>query len=141
MGPSTPTIDELSRQRDVLRAQLVSVGDMRPGSLVARYRKCGKPSCHCAGQGERGHGPSWSLTHALEGKTRTKIIPAAAVPRTQEQIAEYRRFRRLIRELVDVSEKLCEDRLEAPQAASIEAAKKGASKAPSSPRPAPRSKR
>lgn len=141
MGPSTPPIDALARQRDALRAQLVSVGDMRPGSLVARYRKCGKPSCRCAGQGERGHGPSWSLTHAVEGKTHTKIIPAAAVPRTLEQITEYRRFRRLIRELVDVSEKLCDDQLEAPQAASTEAAKKGASKAPSSPRSKPRSTR
>ena len=75
MGPSTPPIDALSRQRDALRAQLVSVGDMRPGSLVARYRKCGKPSCRCAGQGERGHGPSWSLTHAVEGKTHDQDPP------------------------------------------------------------------
>jgi hypothetical protein len=141
MGSSTPSIGELSRQRDALRAQLVSVGDMRPGSLVARYRKCGKPSCRCAGQGERGHGPSWSLTHAVEGKTRTKIIPAMAVPQTQAQIAEYRRFRRLIRALVEVSEKVCNDQLEAPQAASTEAAKKGASKAPSLPRSKPRSTR
>lgn len=141
MESSTPPIDALSRQRDALRAQLVSVGDMRPGSLVARYRKCGKLSCRCAGQGERGHGPSWSLTHAVEGKTRTKIIPAAAVPRTQEQIAEYRRFRRLIRALVEVSEKVCNDQLQSPQAAEPSAAKKGASNAPSLPRSKPRSKR
>lgn len=141
MGPSTPPIDELSRQRDALRAQLVSVGDMRPGSLVARYRKCGKPSCRCADQGERGHGPSWSLTRAVEGKTRTKIIPAAAVPRAQEQIAEYRRFRRLIRALVEVSEQVCNDQLQSPQAAEPSAAKKGASKAPSLPRSKPRSTR
>ncbi len=141
MESSTPPIDELSRQRDALRAQLVSVGDMRPGSLVARYRKCGKPSCRCAGQGERGHGPSWSLTHAVDGKTRTKIIPTAAVPRAQEQIAEYRRFRRLIRALVEVSEKVCNDQLQSPQAAEPSAAKKGASKAPSRPRSKPRSKR
>jgi hypothetical protein len=32
------------------------------------------------------------LTYAVEGKTRTKVIPAAAVMRTEEQIAEYRRF-------------------------------------------------
>jgi hypothetical protein len=136
---STPPIDELSRQREALLAQLVSVRDMRPGSLVARYRTCGKPSCHCAGKGERGHGPSWSLTHAVAGKTRTKIIPATAVQRTKEQIAEYRRFRRLARELVEVSEKVCNAQLQAPQAASDEAAKKGGSKRPSKPRLKPRS--
>lgn len=141
MELSTPPIDELSRQREALRAQLVSVGDMRPGSLVARYRACGKPSCHCAGKGERGHGPSWSLTHAVAGKTRTKIIPAGAVQRTKEQISEYRRFRHLVRELVEVSEKLCDAQMEDPQAAEPSAAKKGALKAPSSPRSKPKSKR
>jgi hypothetical protein len=72
------------------------------------------------------------LTRAVEGKTRTKIIPAAAVLRAQEQIAEYRRFRRLIRALVEVSEQVCDDQLQSPQAAEPSAAKKGASKPPSS---------
>lgn len=141
MESPTQPIDELSSHRDALLAQLASMGDLRPGSLVARYRKCGKPSCHCAGKRERGHGPSWSLTHAVEGKTLTKIIPAVAVQRTQEQIAEYRRFRRLVRELVEVSEKVCDEHLHGHQAASSEAAKKGASKAPSKPRSSPRSMR
>lgn len=141
MELSTPPSDALSRQREALRTQLASVGDMRPGSLVARYRACGKPSCHCAGKGERGHGPSWSLTHAVAGKTRTKIIPAGAVQRTKAQISEYRRFRHLVRELVEVCEKLCDTQLEAPQAAEPAAAKKGASPAPSSPRSKPRSTR
>jgi hypothetical protein len=77
----------------------------------------------------------------VEGKTHTKIIPAAAVPQTLEQITAYRRFRRLIRELVDVSKQLCDDQLKAPQAAEPSAAKKGASKAPSLPRSKPRSTR
>jgi hypothetical protein len=58
MESSTPPIDELSRQRDALRAQLASIEDMWPGSLVARYHKRGKPSCRCAGHGDRGHGPA-----------------------------------------------------------------------------------
>lgn len=141
MGLSTPPIDEIARPREALRAQLVSVGDMRPGSLVARYRACGKPSCHCAGKGERGHGPSWSLTHAVAGKTRTKIIPTGAVQRTQEQLSEYRRFRRLVHALVEVSEQVCDAQLRDPQAASEEAAPKGASPKPSWPRSKPRSTR
>ena len=138
---STPTSAALSRQREALRTQLASVGDMRPGSLVARYRACGTPSCHCAGKGERGHGPSWSLTHAVAGKTRTKIIPAGAVQRTKAQISEYRRFRHLVRELVEVSEELCNAQLEDLQAAIQAGPPKGASPAPSSPRLTPRSTR
>ena len=32
-------IEDLERQRDRLRSQFAELGDLRPGSLVARYRK------------------------------------------------------------------------------------------------------
>lgn len=117
----------LIERRDEIRDELARVGDLRPGSLVGRYRKCGKPTCHCARVGDEGHGPSWSLTRRVEGRTVTRIIPPAAVPRTREQIAEYRRLRRLTSELVEISEGLCEALLAAPMpAADQEGTKKGA---------------
>src|SRR5450756_2271396 len=75
---------------DTLKSQLAHVGDLRPGSLVERYRRCGKPNCHCAGKGAGGHGPSWSLTREVAGKTVTTVIPAAGVEQTRQQIAEHR---------------------------------------------------
>jgi len=100
--------EELRKRRDEIREELAAVGDLRPGSLVGRYRKCGKPNCHCAREEGGGHGPSWSLTRAVGGRTVTRIIPPDAVPRTRAQIAEYQRLRRLTGELVEVSEGLCE---------------------------------
>ena len=41
-------IDVLIGQRDALLGELAGVGDLRPGTLQARYRRCGKPTCHCA---------------------------------------------------------------------------------------------
>jgi len=128
---TTHSLEELTRRQAELRAELAQVADMRPGSLVERYRVCGKPGCHCARPGARGHGPSWSLTHQVAGKTITKVIPASAVETTRAQIAEYRRCRALMKELVEVSERLCDARLAQGTAASQEAAKKGASKKPS----------
>ena len=96
-------------KRDQLTTAIAQIGDMRPGSLVARFRKCGKASCHCAKKGGKGHGPSYSLTHPVAGKTLTRIIPAGpAVELTQQQVAEYHRFRDLIRELITVSEQICD---------------------------------
>jgi hypothetical protein len=132
---------ELERRRNRIRGELSTLGDLRPGSLVDRYRKCGKPNCHCAAEEAGGHGPSWSLTRQLGGKTITKIIPVAAVPQTRQQIAEYQRFRRLARELVEASEQLCDAKLGAPEATAPAAAKKGASKKPSTRQSRPRSKR
>ncbi len=59
---SSPSLTVLRQQRATLLAQIAAIEEFRPGSLVERYRKCGKPTCHCAREGERGHGPSWSLT-------------------------------------------------------------------------------
>jgi hypothetical protein len=114
-------------RRDEIRDELARVGDLRPGSLVGRYRKCGKPTCHCAREGDRGHGPSWSLTRRVGGRTVTRIIPPAAVPRTRAQIAEYQRLRRLTSELVEINEGLCEALLAEPTlTADTEGTKKGA---------------
>jgi hypothetical protein len=110
------SLSELEAQRERLKLRLSGLGDLRPGSLVERYRKCGKPNCHCAQPGEAGHGPCWSLTHDVKGKTATRIIPEALVPQTREQIAEYHRLRDLTRDLVDVNEKICEARIQSRKA-------------------------
>lgn len=107
--PTTPDLEALLQQRDQLKSELAAIGDMRPGSLVSRFRKCGKRSCHCAKKGAQGHGPSFSLTHAVRGKTVTHVIPAgAAVEQTREQLAEYHRFRGLVQQLIAVSEQICD---------------------------------
>lgn len=106
---SSLRLDTLILQRDRIKSQLAAIGDMRPGSLVPRFRKCGKPSCHCAKKGDPGHGPSFSLTRPVKGKTVTRVIPAGpAVERTRLQLEEFRRFRQLVQQLIDVSEQICD---------------------------------
>src|ERR1700740_1429363 len=107
----------LREKRDHLTASLALLGDLRPGFLTARFRKCGKPNCHCAQKDSPGHGPSYSLTHRFGGKTVTQVIPKGpAVERAKAQIAEYRRFRNLVRELIAVSEQICSAQLRDPEA-------------------------
>ena len=106
MAPSHEA--NLAAQRAALCASLASIGDFRPGALQSRYRKCGKPTCHCAREGDPGHGPKWVLTRTVGGKRRNFSIPDEAVETTREQVAEYHRFQALVRELVEVSEQLCE---------------------------------
>jgi hypothetical protein len=87
-------LSQLRSQRDGLLKRLAAIGDFRPGSMGPRFRKCGKPGCHCARDGEKGHGPIWSLTRKVDGKTVTKAIPVSAVDQTQQQLAEYHRSTR-----------------------------------------------
>jgi hypothetical protein len=107
--PTSSDLTALQLQRDRLKSQLSQIGEMRPGSLVARFRKCGKPTCHCAKKGAKGHGPSYSLTRPVAGKTVTRIIPAGpAVEQTRQQLEEYHRFRQLVQQLLSVSEQICD---------------------------------
>ena len=110
------TLEALREKRDQLTASLAHIHDLRPGFLTARFRRCGKPNCHCAQKGSPGHGPSYSLTHRIGGKTITQVIPqGAAVERTKAQLAEYRHFRQLVRELITVSEQICSAQLREAQ--------------------------
>ena len=83
-------------------------GRLRPGSLVQNYRKCGKPGCRCAAAQHPDHGPYWLITWSLRGKTRSRSIPASQVEASKAQIAECQRLRRLVAELIDVSDDLCQ---------------------------------
>src|SRR5712692_316826 len=121
----TTALKALRDKRASITARLAQIDDLRPGFLTARFRKCGKPNCHCAQKDSPGHGPSYSLTHASGGKTITQVIPQGpAVDRTRAQIAEYRRFRKLVQELIAVSEQLCNAQLQQPETLVAEESKK-----------------
>lgn len=54
----TPLIDPAPEaQRQALLDQLTQVDDLRPGSLVERFKKCGNPNCKCAQSGVGAHDP------------------------------------------------------------------------------------
>lgn len=96
-----------SRRAELLRA-LANLKDMRPGSVVGAVFRCGKPTCHCAKPEDPGHGPNLRLTYKWHGKTVTEALPTpAAVRKAEREIAEFRDYQRLGRELVEVNEKIC----------------------------------
>ena len=134
--PESRDLEKLIEEGAALREALARVGDFRPGTLMSRFRKCGKPNCRCARESDSGHGPKWVLTRTVDGKTRNWSIPDEAVEETQVQVAEYQRFRQLTGALMEVSERLCEERLTAKQEG-IQGRKKGVLRPPS-PRKSPR---
>ena len=66
------------------------MGDLRPGSITAVTRRCGKPSCHCAKHNDSGHDPQFRLTRRVAGKTVTEIFPnPTALRKAQQEVAEF----------------------------------------------------
>lgn len=98
------------RRGELLRA-IASLNDMRPGSVVGAVWRCGKANCHCAQPQDPGHGPSLRLTYKWHGKTVTEVLPTpAAVRKAEQEIAEFRKYQKLGRELVEVNEQICRQR-------------------------------
>ncbi len=55
-----------------------------------------------------GHGPIMRLTYKRQGKTVTEALPTpAAVRKAEREIAEFRNYQQLGRELVDINEQIC----------------------------------
>ena len=101
-------VDTLETKRSKLLEEFLSLGDLRPGSLTAVMRRCGKPSCHCAKRNDPGHDPQFRLTRRVAGKTVTETFPnPTALRKAQQEVTEFHRFQKLSQDLVAVNEKIC----------------------------------
>jgi hypothetical protein len=105
------TPEQLQMRTRELKTAIGALGEMFPGSLVERFRKCGKPNCHCARKGSKGHGPTWVVTREIDGRTVTRTIPDEAVDQVRAETQEYKHFRQLSHELIETSVQLGELRL------------------------------
>lgn len=115
--PSRPDLTELEAQRTRLRDDLTGVGDFRPGSLSAVMRRCGKPNCACADPAHPGHGPQHLLTKKVAGKTVTvHLRPGPELRKARAEVDNYKRFKQIVGELIDVNEAICQARPLSPLA-------------------------
>jgi hypothetical protein len=101
-------LPDLEKERSNILRHFTTLGDLRPGSICASARRCGKPTCHCAKPGDPGHDPQIRLTRKVDGKTVAESFPSpSAFRKAQSEIDEYHRFQQLNAELIAVNEKVC----------------------------------
>jgi hypothetical protein len=101
----------LEAERFTLLEGFLSLGDLRPGSITAVTRRCGKRSCHCAQLNDPGHDPQFRLTRRVAGKTVTETFPhPSALRKAQQEVVEFHRFQKLSQDLVALNEKICRRR-------------------------------
>lgn len=110
-----------------LATELADAKPMRRGSLSERMIKCSKPGCACAQDPKARHGPYYSFTHAVEGKTHSRFLTAEQAGLVRRQIEAGRQFRGRVDALWEACEQWADGEL-ADLSASSEEAKKGGSK-------------
>ena len=109
-----------------LTTELADAGPMRRGSLSERMVKCSKPGCACARDPKARHGPYFSLTPAVEGKTHSRFLTAEQADLVRQQIDAGRQFRGRGNALWEACEQWADSQW-ADVSASSEEAKQGGS--------------
>jgi hypothetical protein len=109
MDMTTPST-QLRRRRAVLIRQLRSMPPtFLRGSLVERYKRCGKPGCKCATG--RGHGPKYYLSVSFPGRRPEMIyVRQDEVKRVTEYLANLTAARELLEEICAINRELLRQR-------------------------------
>ena len=95
----------LRRRRKTLLRQLPPLDQVLRGSLIERYKRCGKPGCKCA-QG-RGHGPKHYLSVSRTGaRPEMDYVPQAYSDQATQYLDNYRRIRTILDELGAINREL-----------------------------------
>ena len=111
------SLADLEAKRVNLLQQFLGLGDLRPGTVSATPRRCGKPGCHCALPDGEGH-PQFRVLRKVNGKSVGESFSnPAAFRQAANQVNEYHRFQDLIAEVSNVNEQICRLRPIEPDAA------------------------
>jgi len=83
---------QIERRIETIRAKLAAIDEMRPGSLSRQYKDPAKQS-----------GAYYQLSYTRDMRSRTEYIARDALSDVRRQIANYKRFKALTEEWVDLS--------------------------------------
>ena len=111
-----------------LAAVLSQPKPMRRGSVSERTMKCGKAGCPCQEDPKARHGPYYSLTRPMAGKTHSRYLSPEQAELARQQIEQGHTFREQVEQYREACEQWADAQLEPSPAASKEAAEKGGSK-------------
>jgi hypothetical protein len=87
-------LTRFNEQIEKVKADLLLLGPMRPGSLSVQSRRS---------RDKKLYGAYWHLTWTAQGKVHTQYVPKHLMNQARQETGNYRRFRRLIERLVGLS--------------------------------------
>ena len=85
-------LTQIERRIAKIKAELIALGPLRPGSLTRQYKD---PQARS--------GPYYQLSYTRDMKSRTDYIPRHCLREVRRLIRNYKRFKALTTEWVDLS--------------------------------------
>jgi hypothetical protein len=110
MSPSDSPA-ELIQQRQALVRQLRRLEPfILRGSLIERFKRCGKPGCKCA-QGP-GHGPKYYLSVSQPGaRPQMDYVPMDYSQQVSEYLHNFQQVRQLLEQICNLNRELLRRRM------------------------------
>jgi len=85
-------LDKIENKIKKIKQELQTIGEMRPGSLTLQYQKPKEKK-----------GPFYQISYTHHMKSRTQHVRPEFVKELQEQIKNYKQFKELMTEWVDLA--------------------------------------
>ena len=106
-------LEKLEKRVKTIQMKLQNIGEMRPGSLNKQLTVCGRPGCRCQDTKKpKRHGPYYQLSYVHQGKSTTQFIQKEFVPTVTKELKNYKMFKALTTEWVDLALKIAREKLE-----------------------------
>jgi hypothetical protein len=97
----------LRRRRKNLLKKLPPLDTILRGSLIERFRRCGKQNCHCHQEGHPGHGPKYYLSVSRTGqRPEMDYIPQDYQEQASEYLNNFQVIRKILKESCDINREL-----------------------------------
>lgn len=104
------TTAALRRKRKTLLRRFPPLEAVLRGSLIERYKPCGKPGCNCAHG--RGHGPKYYLSVSKSGqRPQMDYVPQDYQAKVKEYMANCRKIKIILEELCEINRELLRRRV------------------------------
>ena len=99
------SIADLRKRRRKLLAGLPPLERIMRGSLVERFKRCGRPGCYCTN--DRGHGPKVYLSVGVSGeRPQIDYVPNASHDEVRELIGNFNKVREVLNEVCAINTEL-----------------------------------
>lgn len=100
------TVHFLENKIAKIKAEIIALGDVRPGSLSEQYNVCGTPGCRCKANPSKKHGPYVQLSYTRHGRSHTQFVRRGEMQTVKAQIKNYSRLRHLVDQWVELATEL-----------------------------------
>ena len=95
--------ESFSSEYQRLKEQILSLGWVRPGSLVKCFMPCGKSPCRCTATPPRLHGPYWECSAKRHGKSVARRLTKEQAKLCQAWQRDHRKLKGILHRMEALS--------------------------------------